>query len=154
MGIFHNIIRIFLVSSILLGCGTTSPTNRDDSLIIKSHVEMYANSVDSQNDDIAAILREFSNKTLKNDYSSWAQLAKDEDLYMLQLTTNYISSNYTVVASSEEIKISDSFLDMIILNDSYYHYDWIYSIDSRMPYICSRFIVEMNDWQYENRQEK
>lgn len=156
MNIIRQIASIFLVALVILsGCTTTDGQRRiDENVVISNHVAMYASSTNSQNDDIAAILREFSSFTVTNRFASWQDLMNKENLFMAKLQTNYISMVYTVIPSSEEIKISDSFLDTIIVFDMYYHPEWIYQIGQRIPYVTGKFISQMNDYEYDKRTDK
>lgn len=153
MNIIRKAVVAFLsVVLILSGCISGSHYQTiDDNTIINNYVAMYASSTNSQNDDIAAILREFSTYVVLEKASSWADLQKKEDLFMMNISTNFISYYYTIIPSDEEIRISDGFLDMIIMYDTYYNPSWIYSINQRIPSISSRFITKMNDYEYNTR---
>ena len=156
MNIIRKIIPIILAVTVFLsGCTTDNSIKTvDDNVIIHHYVTQYSNSTNSQNDDIAAILREFSYYVINNRPSSWPDLQGKENQFMSRLLTNEISYYYPVIPSDEEIRISDGFLDIVITYDSIYHPEWIYSVNQRIPSISSRFITQMNDYEYNTRTNK
>lgn len=155
MNIIQKILVILLVSLVsICGCtqgGGESKKVMNDEFILSHHTTMYMKSTNSQNDDIAAILREFSAFTITNKFASWQDVARKEDIFMARLQTSNISYFYPVIPSKEEIKISDSFLDMVITYDTYYHPEWLYRIGQRIPTISTRFITQINDYEYNKR---
>lgn len=155
MFIFHKLL-IFILFCFLVffGCATKLNLNSNENFIINNHVQLYAKSTNSQNDDISAILREFSSFVYTNKFISWNDLITKEDSFMLNLKSNYISQYYTIIASDEEIQISDNFLDSIISNDMRYNPEWINEISSRIPMVTSKFITHLNDYEYNKRIEK
>ena len=161
MNIIQKISIIFLVAVIAIGgsmVGCQGPAvNKqimNDDIIIANHIGMYMSATNSQNDDIAAILREFSLFTITNRFSTWSELSKKENQFMGRLQTSNISYFYPVIPSAEEIKISNSFLDTVIAYDTYYHTTWLYQIGQRIPTISTKFITKMNDYEYNKRTDK
>ena len=147
MELFKNIIFTLLLLS---GCSTIPPNNQD---VIVKHVTMYINSVDRDNDDIAAILKTYLSDIHNHKSNEWKDLIDREDKYINGLNTNTISSNYPIVPSKNEIEIADSFLDEISIYLIYYGCNVNQAPDA-LTLMSKDFIIRINDYEYYSRQNK
>ncbi len=144
---------------LLTGFGCVGPNASLSSADIrKQHVELYIEksktSIDLDNDDIAAILKEFVVNITTNEPVSWADIQLREDKYILNISTNVISINYPIRPSDDEIFISDSFLDKTIEYFRVKNPSWYSDMGDVLSVSASRFIVEINDFEWENNKER
>ena len=145
---------LLIVLLLLSGClclKTNNETPPPTNAIINKYSYIYENITltdpNTDNNDIAYILKTFCCNLFNSQPQNWEDISDRENQYMSSLSTNYISTNYIVMASSNEIFIVDGFLDEI---SSYYQtLDTCYSSAPNLISTESKkLIFRLNDYEY------
>lgn len=134
---------IFLV--LMIGCATTDVFN--PSTIVDSHYSEYVNS-GADNENVSAILKEFTVQIFSSNYDTWSNVQIRENMYVGSLITNTISSNYTIMATSAEVKVADGLLDDAIrYHNSAGNYPWIAG-QLISETVVQPFIWRINEYEF------
>jgi len=154
-----KILQSILISLIIIfsfsfyGCVTQSPTYSSTGDIVNRYANEYKNisSVDTNTDnhDISAILKTFSVLLIKVPSSTWQDVKNREREYIALISTNSISFNYSIRASSNEINISNGFLNDIIQYYEIIEPNYSYFSGNFISESSVRFIIIMDDYEYE-----
>jgi hypothetical protein len=140
------------------GCYSNNFNNGNSNIIttnsiIDYHYDLYLSSTNSQNDDIAEILKQFCIMNIKNPPLRWKDVKVRYNEYVIYLNLNEISKNYNVFASEEEIYISSQFLEDLLVYYESKRYN-VADIGRHISKASTALIVKMNDYEYENNPER
>lgn len=155
MKIKSNLLSFLVMAFISVGCATTPQYNSDD--IIDKYYNIYTSKVDVvedlDNDDISSILREFVVNITTNEPTSWENLEVREAVYIINISTNVISSNYPVRASAIEIEIADGLIDDSIEYFKIKRPTWYSDMGATMANMSGRFIDKINKFEWQRNRD-
>lgn len=145
-----------ILTCIILLAISGCQTNRTDistDLIVTKYVDTYikvsAIDTNTDNHDIAAMLQTFTVDLIHVPLTSWKDVQTREDQYISTVSTGMISNVYTIIASSNEIKIVDGFCDDILCYYSVIEPDYATLAGNFLSESAIRFIVTIDKYQYE-----
>lgn len=108
----EKIFTIIVLSITLSGCIITK--QHDLHNIITENVIYYEQNEPLEFENVAAILKSYSNLVNSKRYKSSYELKKDKELFISNLKIEKISKNYPIKASNKEIIVVDEFLSDVI----------------------------------------
>lgn len=150
-------LRILFISFVLamtaiLGCTTVGSNTSTDTIVARytsKYIEVSSIDTNTDNHDIAAMLQTITVDLIKNPSGSWKQVTERENQYVSMITTGYISSVYTIEASSNEVKFIDGFCDEIIYYYSVIEPDYARFIGDFLGESSTRLIINMDNYEYD-----
>jgi hypothetical protein len=104
----RKLLGTLLLSCVLSGCIITQQNELHD--IIKQNHQTYLKYEKVKFNNVSAILKNFSNVINSKKYRNFQELEKEKEIFIENLSTKPISSNYPIVASPNEIIIIKRYL--------------------------------------------
>ena len=151
MKTFLALSLVFLIT--ITGCITPSTSYKSSDDIVLKYFNQYTQissvDVETDNHEIAAILKTFTCDLIKKPSSEWKEVKVREKAYISVLQTNSISSTYTLLANYNEIYISDRFLSSVIEYYEAIEPGYAYFAGNFISEVSVRFIIKMDNYEYD-----
>lgn len=107
----RNILKTITLAFLLTGC--IIPDYDGLHHIVNENVATYQNQPEVSFLNVAAIFKTYSHKTNKN-YNNFNELENETEKFLKNIKTSYISNNYPIKASKEDVKITSIFLHDVL----------------------------------------
>jgi hypothetical protein len=108
----RKLLGTLLLSCVLSGCIITQQNELHD--IIKQNHQTYLKHEEVKFNNVSAILKNFSNIVNSKKYRNFKELEKEQKIFIENLSTKPISSNYPITASPNEITIIKRYLNDVL----------------------------------------
>jgi len=146
-------IVLFLFIFIAAGCQSNKiDAIQSRSSLIDKYYNIYIVATNSSNIEISAMLKEFSSKMNESNFFTWMDIISNKNSYISQVSTGYISQNYTIKPTDEEVDIVSKFISDSI-NISMPQYPPL-QFGNIISAVAAEYVFKINDYEYDKSQDR